>query len=185
MKIAITGGIAEGKSTVLRMLEKLGFSSISADAVAKDVFWEPIVQSALRALLEIDGQVTPADLAEAITDDETRRAVNSIMHPAIMQKLLAENATFFEVPLLLETCSHLDFDAIWLVTCGEDAQRQRLVERYGEDGAKSRVIGQVATLTRISVADTVIDTSTDLDTTYSQILEEQRRYGLKAIDSLG
>ena len=96
MRIAVTGGIAEGKSTLLKLLAGMGFQCASADAAARDIYFDPRVQTDLAHLLGIKGEVPPALLRSMIAEDhQLRREVNLLLHPQIIHLLLQQNATFF------------------------------------------------------------------------------------------
>src|SRR5687768_7518771 len=121
MKIAVTGGIAEGKSTVLSYVAALGSAVESADSLAKEIFSEPYIQRELSALLGSLEPVSPDDLRAALAaSGELRRGVNRVMHPAIREKIASSPATFIEVPLAVEACVYGDFDRLWVVTCGRE-----------------------------------------------------------------
>jgi Dephospho-CoA kinase len=99
MKVAITGGIAMGKSTVLAMIAESGYSVLSADEVARECFPEAEAEVAAVAGLSV-----PIDRTELLSvlaaSDGIRRNVNKILHPRVIERLLASDAAFVEVPLL-------------------------------------------------------------------------------------
>lgn len=65
-----------------------------------------------------------------------------------------------EIPLLIEACLQGGFDRVWVVTCGADEQRRRLVERLGgEAGAEALLGSQLPTRAKIPFADVVIRTN--------------------------
>jgi dephospho-CoA kinase len=159
-RIAITGGIGEGKSTVLRFLRELGYGTASADDVARQFFEEPLTQAKLAEILEQSPPVSPDVLRRAIaTQPEVRRAVNRFMHPGIRARLAAGDAPFVEVPLLIETCLQDDFDRIWVVTCGREEQLIRLGQRIGADQAQRLIATQLPTRVKEAFADHVIRTN--------------------------
>jgi len=132
MRIAVTGGIASGKSTILKMLRERGIFTLSADALAQDVLWDESVQDQLMSRFETKEPVSGVVLKSLLVDgDENRRAINRIMHPAIVAEIEASSATAIEVPLLLETCLQASFDAIWVAKCSKEVQLSRLRARYG------------------------------------------------------
>lgn len=162
MKIAITGGIAEGKSTVLGYLRDLGYSTASADEVAREVFTQPAVQAALQAHLRVEGPVGREWLRKRVSESpEARRGVNRIMHRSILDALLKHPATFFEVPLLIETCLQGRFNRVWVVTCGPDEQARRLVERIGNsEEAQKMLATQLPSGAKCVFADEIVRTNT-------------------------
>ncbi|MCC7231058.1 MAG: dephospho-CoA kinase [Fimbriimonadaceae bacterium] len=162
MRIAITGGIAEGKSTVLGYLRELGYSTASADDVAREVFDQPDVQAALQARLHVEGPVGREWLRQRVSESpEVRRGVNRIMHRSILEALFRHPATFFEIPLLLETCLQGRFDRVWVVTCGPEEQTRRLVERVGNsEEARKMLATQLPSGAKWVFADEIVRTNT-------------------------
>lgn len=164
MQVAITGGIGEGKSTVLKMLAELGHPVASADEVARQIYTEPAIQARLGEIAALDEGFHPAELRDAIArSDEIRRSVNRLMHPLVMSNILLTNATFVEVPLLFEACLQSTFHQIWVVTCGEEEQRRRLLERYGDAAHVARLLSsQLPSRTKIPFADFTLRTNNTL-----------------------
>jgi dephospho-CoA kinase len=159
-RIAITGGIAEGKSTVLGYCKLAGYETLSADEVARDVFEANGVQGALAELLGCEPPVSRQALRTAIqADPEVRRSVNAITHPQILARMTESSARFVEVPLLIETCLHPEFDHIWVVTCGLEEQLTRLSTRIGEAEAKALIATQLPSSAKTPFADLIIRTN--------------------------
>jgi len=158
-RIAITGGIAEGKSTVLGYLENMGFGVESADRLARETFLMPETQAELAGLLGIDPPVSPETLRARLEDDEIRRRVNECTHPKILAALRSSVARIIEVPLLVETCLLGEFDRVWVVTCGREAQLARLTARVGEVEARRLVRTQLTSRVKIPFADRVFRTN--------------------------
>jgi dephospho-CoA kinase len=164
MRVAITGGIAEGKSTVLRILAELGYPVSSADAIARDLFLDPALNTRLAEVAGVPAPISPAALRAALASTEVRRNVNRIMHAPVMERLEEEAAQFVEVPLLLEACLQSRFDRVWVVTCGEEEQRRRLQERYGSEADLiALVASQLPSRAKIPFADLVVRTNQPLE----------------------
>lgn len=161
MRIAITGGIAEGKSTVLGYLRDMGYSTASSDAIARQVFAQEATQEAIAALLGVPAPVAPEKLGEAISASHAvRRAVNRITHPLILAAIDREKAQFIEVPLLIETCLYGFFDRVWVVTCGREEQLRRLTLRLGSEKAASAFLRtQLPSEVKSAFADEIIRTN--------------------------
>lgn len=160
--IAITGGIAEGKSTVLGYLTDLGYRTASADASAREVFQQPDTQVALATLFERE-QPSRDFIREAIsTKPELRRAMNHLMHGAIWDHLVAQTPDFVEIPLLVETCLHPRFSRVWVVTCGVEEQRRRLMERHSDGTLIDNLLStQLSTLAKGQFADRIVRTNAE------------------------
>lgn len=165
MRLAITGGIAEGKSTVLGYLAAEGVPVVSADEVAREVFDDPETRSAIAGSLGL-GSAAPdfraAVRSRIVADPAARQALNAIMHREVLRRMLdreAADLTAFEVPLLIETCIQRYFDRTWLVTCGEEEQMRRLVARVGAEAeAKAMIAIQLPSRVKVAFADRIIRT---------------------------
>ena len=164
MRVAVTGGIGEGKSTVLQILRDLGQATFSADEVAREVFSDDVVQGAISSALNLSLPVRPDELQKSIAQDPVaRRAVNAITHPRIVARLLEKTDCFIEVPLLIETVLHPAFDAVWVVTCGPEEQLRRVSERYGDEArARALIRTQLASRAKIPFADQIIRTNSTM-----------------------
>lgn len=160
MRIAVTGGIAEGKSTVLGYLREMGYQTASADVMAREVFLDETVQSKLSDLIGCPAPVSAELLRERIAEESSiRRKLNRIMHPLIINSLTSSRANFVEVPLLFETALQPLFERVWVVTCGEQIQLQRLSARVGNvQDAKAMIGTQLATQIKCAFADEIIRT---------------------------
>src|SRR5688572_28097620 len=124
LRIAITGGVAEGKSTVLRYVQEHGLTVASADDLARDAFNERYTQESIANLLGVEPPVSTKLVRDSILrEPRLRRALNRLTHPQIVRSLEQSVATAIEVPLLIETCLQGHFDRIWVVTCGNLEQR--------------------------------------------------------------
>lgn len=158
--IAVTGGVAEGKSTVLSYLRELGYSVESADHIARDVFASENVQGQIGDLLGISPPVSREMLRSVLGDATVRRRINAITHPRILEAMRSSAADFLEIPLLIETCLQGGFDKVWVVTCGAVEQRRRLIARLGDEAAADGLLGtQLTSRIKIPFADCVIRTN--------------------------
>lgn len=140
-KIAITGGIGSGKSTVARFFREMSYPVFSCDEIYSDVicdgaYVEKIAQTFPDACK--NGIIDRKKLAEIIfSDEEKRKILNSISHPLIMerlQRLMAKvNAplVFAEVPLLFEGNYQNQFDEIIVVLRNPTAQIKAVCARDG------------------------------------------------------
>lgn len=157
--IAVTGGAAEGKSTVLRYIADAGFKTISADEVAAEVR----SGKAVYEFLEQYG-LNPEDregIRTRLTSDrDFRRRLTHVMHPLIMERLESSGAHAVEVPLLFEACLHYQFREVWVVTCGRDEQLRRLVNRLGSVEQANQLLAlQIPTRVKCAFAHRVIRTN--------------------------
>jgi dephospho-CoA kinase len=169
--IGITGGIAEGKSTVLAMLADLGFQTASADDVAREVRSEPEVIAKIAHAAGLTAGFQPAELRAVLTDPVVRRAVNGVMHRPVLSALFATGAEFLEVPLLIETCLQDKFREIWVVTCGREEQLMRLISRYGVDEAMLILALQLPTRAKVPFATQLVRTNRPLESVRESITQ--------------
>ncbi len=140
-RIAITGGIGSGKSTLVRYLQKEGESCFSCDAVYRELRQTPTYVEKIRALFPecvTEGKIDARLLASLVfTNEEKRRALNALSHPLIMQKLTEEmddckaRLVFAEVPLLFEGGFENAFDEIIVVTRAKALRIASLQQRDG------------------------------------------------------
>lgn len=158
--IGLTGGIAEGKSTVLKYLAEAGFSTISADEVAREVFDSPSVSLKIAAAFGLSEVTREAVRAKIAQFPQLRRLLNQIMHRQVLDQILASKADFAEIPLLIETCLMREFDLIWVATCGADEQVNRLTARLGDPNlAHSLLKTQLRTSVKVAFADRIVRTN--------------------------
>lgn len=160
-RIAITGGVGEGKSTVLRYIHEMGISTVSSDVVARHVFNSSAVQEQISKETGIPIPILPEHLRDIFPKKpKLRRTLNQIMHPLIRTELLNSSAVVAEVPLLIEACMIGDFDRIWVVTCGPEEQLKRVTARLGSEDAATRLIQtQLSSRAKLPFADVIIRTN--------------------------
>ena len=143
--IAITGGVATGKSLVASMLRKFGFIVIDADQLARDVVLPGtetlarITNTFGKNVINTDGHLDRAKMRDIIMQDETARdKLQAIMHPAIQkafestvssQKLGHGKIFFYEASLIFELGREHLFRECWATHCSEETQIQRLQQR--------------------------------------------------------
>jgi dephospho-CoA kinase len=183
MRIALTGSIGMGKSTVARMFERAGVPVFDADAVVREL------QGQGGALVEAIGVRFPGTVHDGTLDREALAArvldqppelkvLESIVHPAV-QRAREEfardheraRAILFEIPLLFETGSEDEFDKVIVVTAPAAIQRTRALRRPGMTAAKLEAIlaRQMPDEEKRRRADFVVDTAGDLSTTEAQV----------------
>lgn len=186
MLVAITGGIAEGKSTVLRWFEEWGACGISLDRIARalsapeEPLWQAIVAEFGQEYLLPNGELNRRRLGEAIfADASLRQRLNRISHPLILQRMHLEIENIrhnepdalvaVEVPLLIECALYFAFDRVVVVEAGESVQIARLIaEGVGEAEARRRLTSQMPTRVKRIFADWVVWNRKSLEQTREQ-----------------
>lgn len=177
MILGVTGGIATGKSSVAALFRMMGLPVVSADELAREIVLPG--SEALRLLvgrfgediLSANGSLDRERLGQVIfADDEARRDLNRITHPAIarlaeltLAALIAGGAehVVYEAPLLYEADAESRVDKVLVVTAHPDVQKMRLMARDGIDpvSADARIEAQMSLEEKVARADFVIDNS--------------------------
>ncbi len=145
-KIAITGSLGTGKSTILKILQNLGFSTFSCDEVVKNLYKNPDIQKKIieifgKEILSIDGKLNKRKILEKILENnKLKEKLESLFHPLVKEKLLEfirerkeEKIIFAEVPLLFEAGWEDLFDEIWVITCSLLTQKERILRKGLEE----------------------------------------------------
>ncbi|KZC03903.1 PREDICTED: dephospho-CoA kinase [Dufourea novaeangliae] len=176
--VGLTGGIATGKSSVASIFREYGIPVIDADQIARKVVepgkpaWHKIQKEfGTEVFLETE-ELDRAKLGDLIFNDvEKRKKLNAITHPDIYKELYWQTFKYvlqghrfilMDLPLLFETGHMLNYlHKIIVVTCEEDLQLQRLIERTGftEAKAKLRIAAQMSLEKKAEMANFVIENS--------------------------
>jgi dephospho-CoA kinase len=185
MKVALTGSIGMGKSTVGKMLAAMGIPLFDADA-AVHALYAPggAAVAPLRAAFPAavgEAGVDRAILSRLVLGDgDAIRRLEAIVHPLVgetrrqfLAAAQAQGAPFavLDIPLLFEGSSRADYDAVIVVSAPADAQRARVLARPGmtEDKFAAILARQVPDGIKRAGADYVVDTGTTLAETEKQI----------------
>lgn len=191
-RIALTGGIATGKSYVRAHFGRLGVPTIDADVLARAVV-EPgtsglaeVVERFGPGVLDPTGALDRKKLAALVfSDANARHDLEQIIHPRVRAASdrwfasLEGTAPFAiaDIPLLYETGRHRDFDAVIVVATDPATQLRRVVERdsLSEKEARARLAAQLPIEDKVGRADYVIRTDGSFADTDAQIVEVHRR----------
>ena len=190
--IALTGGIASGKSVVARRLASHGAVHVDADALAREVVapgsdgLAAIVAHFGDAVLSDDGTLNRPALGSIVFADPAERAVlEGITHPAVWRRAKelfdeAERAdpaaiVVYDVPLLVEASANrpMHFDLVVVVQADVATRIDRLVtlRSMARDEAERRVRSQASDAERTAIADVVISSDGTLEQTLAQVDE--------------
>lgn len=186
--IALTGGIASGKSTIAARLAEHGATVIDADAIVREVQQpgSPVLEAIAEAfgenMIAADGSLDRAALgARVFGDDEALQRLNAIVHPAVrVESQRRFDAAFsadpaavvvYDVPLLVEARVEDPWDLVVVADAPADVRVQRMMRLRGmsEDDARRRIGAQVSDEERRAIADVVVDTSETLEHTLEQV----------------
>jgi dephospho-CoA kinase len=184
LRVALTGGIASGKSLVAAELAARGAVVIDADVLAREVV-EPGTP-ALAAIIDRfgpqvvrDGKLDRSQLGAIVfADPVARRDLERIVHPVVraraaeLERAADPDAVVVHViPLLVETGQQQDFDVVVTIDVDHETQIQRLIARNGFSRAEAaaRVDAQASSEERRTAADVVVDNNGNLDDLREQI----------------
>jgi dephospho-CoA kinase len=185
--VALTGGIASGKSTIAGRLAQHGAVVVDADAVVRELQQPgmPVLQAIADAfgseLLLPDGALDRAALGAVVfADERARRRLNAIVHPAVAEESARRfraaldadprAVVVYDVPLLVEARPDDPWDLVVVAHAPEETRVERLVALRGMtlEDARARVASQASDERRLAIADVVIETDGDLAATLAQ-----------------
>jgi len=147
--VALTGGVASGKSTVLKMFMRLGAFGIDCDVLSRDALrpctsaWWSVVKAFGKDILRRDLEIDRPKLREIVfSDEEKRRTLERIVHPEVrrmlkerlnaIKTLTAEERgvlVVVDVPLLFELGMQSEFERVIVVYASEAVRLRRLLQR--------------------------------------------------------
>jgi dephospho-CoA kinase len=190
LRVALTGGIATGKSHCLARFAALGVPVIDADELAR-IAVEPgtpalvaVVDRFGPGILHDDGLLNREALGRIVfADGDARQALEAIVHPAVyaavgrwfeqLARWSGARIGLADIPLLYETHREADFDRVIVTSCRPEQQLDRLMRRtpLTEADARQRIDAQAPLASKAGRADYVIDTSGTLESTDAQVRE--------------
>jgi len=184
LRVALTGGIASGKSLVAAELAARGAVIIDADVLAREVV-EPGTPALAAVIARFgpqivrDGKLDRSQLGAVVfADPNARRDLERIVHPAVraraaeLERAADPDAVVIHViPLLVETGQQEHFDLVVTVDVDHETQVQRLIARNGFSRAEAaaRIAAQASSEERRTAADVVVDNNGNLDDLREQI----------------
>jgi dephospho-CoA kinase len=159
LRVALTGGIATGKSYCLARFAELRIPVIDADALARDAV--ALGTAGLRAVtarfgagvLNVDGSLNRGALGRIVfSDPRARAALEAIVHPEVYRRIqewfanlrVAAPFALADIPLVLETGHNHDFDRVIVAACHPDEQVRRVIARdqLDDQQARARIAAQ-------------------------------------------
>jgi dephospho-CoA kinase len=186
LRVALTGGIATGKSYCLARFAALGAAVIDADRLARDAVapgssaLEAVALRFGRSILLPDGSLDRAALGRIVFNDRAARAdLEAIVHPEVYRGIgewfasrpPATRLAIADIPLLFETGHNHDFDRVIVAACDPHQQLTRLMarDRLSEPEARARLNAQWPIEEKVARADHVIRTGGTLADTDAQV----------------
>jgi len=179
--IGVTGNIGSGKSTVCRILARLGAAVIDADRLSHEAYkphsqsWQKIVATFGKDILKSDGEIDRQKLAQVVFPNPTALAkLHGILQPEV-QRMIQENieyhrrqgakAVALEATLLIEDKRTWLADKIWVVVASQDKVVKRLKQERDitESQILSRLKSQMPAEEKAKYADEVVYNDGDLN----------------------
>lgn len=187
LKIAITGGIASGKSEVCKYLESKNYSVLYADKISKEILATDL--HVIEEIKKLFGDAAYKNnkpdhtfIAEKIfSSAENVKLINSILHPKVgmkseelMNSILKENnIVFYEAALIFEAKIEKRFDKIVLIVSDVNKRKERAVfnGKFDETSFDERMKNQMTDEEKIKLSDYVLNNNGSLQNLYSQVDE--------------
>ncbi len=186
--VAVTGGIASGKSLVLNTFMNLGAFVIDCDILSREAVipcskaWWKIVAVFGKAICRHDLEIDRKKLGGIVFNDSSKRKIlEQIIHPEVRRKCterleaikkMAPNAiVVIDVPLLIETGLQKEFDTVIVVYVSADMQIRRLMDRdeITEEEARKMVELQIPLAEKRRFADYIINNDGTHEETEMQV----------------
>jgi dephospho-CoA kinase len=190
-RIALTGGIASGKTTVARLFAELGVPLIDTDVIAREVVepGQPALAAIVRAfgpeVLDAQGCLDRPRMRERIfADPAAKQRIEAILHPAIRAEMERQSRVaggpyqVLVIPLLAEGRRRDHVDRVLLVDVPEALQVERLVSRDGvsREQAQAALNAQATRAERLAIADDVIQNSGGMGDLEQQVRALHEQY---------
>lgn len=174
LNIAITGGIASGKSMTSDYLRSLGYTVVDADQMAREMTGPggkaiPYIRDHFGdEYISEDGSLNRAAMRDLVFKNPsklslleagtTKVVLQDIEKIKADRSLAGDEIIFYDIPLLFEKNEQDNYDAVWVVTADRDIRMSRMMEREGIDEKMAELMmdAQEAEDRKIEAADYVI-----------------------------
>jgi dephospho-CoA kinase len=191
LRIALTGGIGSGKSTVTSIFEQLGVPVIDSDIISRDIVkpgsicLNKIIQEFSKNILTDNGTLDRKKLRSIVfNNNEKRRKLENILHPAIFEEIDNQvNKVDFPyclivIPLLTETNMMDNFDRVLVIDVPENVQLQRASQRDNTsiENIEKILKSQSSRQQRLQFADDVIDNNLTLDKLRDEVSDLHKKF---------
>lgn len=197
INIAITGGIASGKTQVTNYLISKGYTVVDADRMSREMTapggkaMPYILEHFGPSFILEDGSLDRAAMRDlvfrdpswkSILEEGTTKVVLEDIEAIKKERAASgDKVLFFDIPLLFETGSEDDYDAVWVVTADYEIRKKRIMERDGIDDSLIDLImdSQEGEEKKVRLADNVIYNNGTLDELRESVDRTLRSYGLQ------
>ena len=187
-RVALTGGIATGKSYCLARFAELGAATIDADLLAREAVapgspgLRAVADRFGAGVLAPDGSLDRAALGRIVfADPKARASLEAIVHPDVYRRIQEWYANLpsgtavaiADIPLVFETGHHYDFDGVIVAACDPEEQVRRVMARDGfsQPDARARLAAQWPIGEKVARATHVIWTDRGFGETNRQVAE--------------
>lgn len=189
-KIALTGMMGAGKSSVIEQLKQMNIAVLDCDEINRDLIrkgadgYRRIIENFGRDVLDERGNIDTAKVSALIFDDPAQKAcLEGILHPLIRNAIIdycaatQERIVVVEVPLLFEVHWESYFDEIWVVVCERETLLYRLEKyrRVPREEALRRLAHQMDEEEKCRNADVILRNDGDKEALRMQIIKELTR----------
>lgn len=191
-KVALTGGIGSGKSTVTSIFAKLGAEIIDADQIAYELtqIGQPgylrIVEQFGQTILDNQQQIDRSQLRKLIfSNSQQKKQLEEILHPMIMEAIrerlrkVRTSYCIIVIPLLVETSLNFNFiDRICLVDAPITLRKQWAAkrDRIPEDQIEKVIANQASSTERLTIAEDVIINDQDMEALELKVKKLHQQY---------
>jgi dephospho-CoA kinase len=172
LAIGITGIFGSGKTTVSKILKKMGFKVISCDEIVHKLLNRKDIIKKFKKIFGTEvvknNKINRKKAREIIfKNSKKKEKIEKILHPEVFKKIKKEildiknkkGIIFIEIPLLFETKSEYLFDKIMVVSAPKKEIKERLRNRYSEEEIKNIWKSQIPLSYKEKKADYIIDNS--------------------------
>jgi len=202
LRVGLTGGIACGKSTIGHMFEELGARLAQADLIAHELMrpGEPVYGQVVKqfgsGIVNQDGSLDRARLAQAVFGEGRIEELNRIVHPVViasqekwlsdMERLDPSAVAIVEAALILEAGVGRRFNKLIVVTCRPEQKVERFAARHqitiqaAQSEVERRQAAQWPDAEKIAAADYLIDNSRSVEDARIQAVAIYRELQLLA-----
>lgn len=186
--IGMTGGIGSGKNQVADIFNQLGFYTIDSDISSRKVMekgeaaYEKIVSFFGSDILDENDNILRKKLGDIVFNDKAKlKTLENIVHPAIYEYERKERSKIYgkddkavvitHAALIIESGSIDKYDALIVISCPDELQVERVMQRdnFSEEKARNIVAHQMPNEERLKYADFIIDNSSTLDDLYNEV----------------
>jgi dephospho-CoA kinase len=189
--VALTGGIASGKTAASNLFAELGANIIDTDIISRQlvqpgqIALSQISDAFGQQVIQANGQLDRNKLRQFIfADPQARKQLEAILHPLIRQQawLAAEQSqagyNLFVVPLLYENQQHYPCDRVLVIDIPIELQSARLANRdkLSDENIKRILASQSTRENRLSIADNVIENTGSVTDLHRQVKKRHQQY---------